>query len=140
MVVRAGPVSVLLLAAAPFLIQIPLTAADTRTAPPRTPGSRAPGTAPSRGYSICINGLGSRCCSGLIVMQIKHSSAENPPNSICPPAPDHDQEGTGPGSVCPGAVTMMDAELCLQSPAQLQSEVTQFLETGITVNEGGVVS
>ena len=77
MVVRAGPV--LLLAAAPFLIQIPLTAADTRTAPPRAPGSRAPGTAPSRGYSICINGLGSRCCSGLIVMQIKHSSAENPP-------------------------------------------------------------
>ena len=58
--------------------------------------------------------------------------------SFCPPAPD--QEGAGPGSVCPGAVTMMDAELSLQSPAQLQSEVTQFPETGITVNEGGVVS
>ena len=59
--------------------------------------------------------------------------------SFCPPAPD--QEAAGPGSVCPGAVTMMDAEVCLQSPAQLQSEVTQFLlETGITVNEGGVVS
>ena len=71
-------------------------------------------------------------------MQIKHSSAEITPNSSCPPAPD--QEGAGPGSVCPGAVTMMDAEVCLQSPAQLQSEVTQFLETGITVNEGGVVS
>ena len=47
---------VLLLTAAPFLIQIPVTAADTRAAPPRTPGSRAPGTALSREYSICING------------------------------------------------------------------------------------
>ena len=76
---------VLLLTAAPFLIQIPVTAADTRAAPPRTPGSRAPGTALSREYSICVSMVGTRCCSGLIVMQIKHYSSEN----------NTDQEGAG---------------------------------------------
>ena len=59
-------------------------------------------------------------------MQIKHYSAEN----------NTDQEGAGvqgdQGCVCPGAVTK------IQSPAQLQSEVTQFLLQ--TVHEGGVVS
>ena len=69
--------------------------------------------------------VGTRCCSGLIVMQIKHYSSEN----------NIDQEGAmqgDQGCVCPGAVTM------IQSPAQLQSEVTQFLLQ--TVHEGGVVS